>query len=438
MGAGPVPGAEPPLRVEVVRETARTRITRLVFADRTVIRKQPLGPGTDRRLRREAALLERVRGVDGVAQLVNRPRYPDSIVLADAGRTRLAHLATPPALDQPPGLAVALARAVAGVHARGVLHRDIAPGNIVLSADGGPTLVDFALAALVAELRPGFNRPAEIVGTLAYLAPEATGRTGRPVDERADLYALGAVLYELATGGRPFGAGDPLGLSHDHLARVPVPPAQVNPAVPVVLSEIVLRLLEKEPDRRYQTAEGLLFDLARLREDGAQAAGELPAGAHDRPPRLLAPSRLVGREAEVAALHAAFDDALTGQCRGMVVAGTAGVGKTALVDQLRPVVTGRDGWFVAGKFDQYRRDLEFDAVHQAGRALGRLLLAEPEDELVEVRERILAAVGANAGLLSATSPEFAVLLGAAPDPGDPLTAQVRTARAAVEVVRVVA
>jgi predicted ATPase/signal transduction histidine kinase len=438
MGAGPVPGAEPPLRVETVRETARTRITRLVFADRTVIRKQPLGPDTDRRVRRETAVLERVRGVDGVAQLVNRPRYRDSIVLADAGMTRLGDLAMPLAVDELLGLAVALARAVAGVHARAVLHRDIAPGNIVLSADGGPTLVDFAVAALVAELRPGFSRPAEIVGTLAYLAPEATGRTGRPVDQRADLYALGALLYELATGAPPFGAGDPLGLSHDHLARVPVPPAQVNPAVPVFLSEIVLHLLEKEPDRRYQTAEGLLFDLERLRDDGAQAAGELPAGAHDRPPRLSAPSRLVGREAEVAALHAAFDDALAGQCRGMLVAGTPGVGKTALVDQLRPVVTGRDGWFVAGKFDQYRRDLEFDAVHQAGRALGRLLLAEPEDELVEVRERIVAAVGANAGLLSATSPEFAALLAAAPDPGDPLTAQVRAARAAVEVVRAVA
>src|SRR4051812_49486233 len=425
MGAGPVLGAEPPLRVEVVRETARTRITRLVFGDRTVIRKQLLGPDTDRRLRRETAVLERLRGVDGVAQLVDRPRFPDSIVLADAGTTRLADRAMPLAVDELLGLAAAVARAVAGVHARGVVHRDIAPGNIVLSADGGPTLVDFALAALVAELRPQFSRPAEIVGTLAYLAPEATGRTGRPVDRRADLYALGAVLYELATGAPPFGAGDPLEVSHDHLARVPVPPAQVDPAVPVVLSEIVLHLLEKEPDRRYQTAEGLLFDLERLREDGSQAAGERLAGAHDRPPRLLAPSRLVGREAEVAALHEAFDDALTGGCRAVFIGGSPGIGKTALVEQLRPVVAAHGGWYVAGKFDQYRRDLEFDAVHQAGRALGRLLLAEPEDELVEARKRIVAAVGANAGLLSATSPEFAVLLEAVPDPGDPLTAQVR-------------
>ena len=136
----------------------------------------------------------------------------------------------------------------------------------------------------------------------------------------------------------------------------------------------------------------------------------------------------MGRDDEVAALRAAFEDALAGRCRGVLVGGAPGVGKTALVDELRPVVTGGGGWFVAGKFDQYRRDLEFDAVHQAFRALGRLLLAEPEDELAEVRERILAAVGPNAGLLTAVVPEFAALLAVPPDRGDPLTAQVRAQR----------
>ena len=164
------------------------------------------------------------------------------------------------------GLGLGLARAVAGMHRRGVIHRDITPANIVLSGDGAPCLVDFALASSVAEIRPEFTHHAEITGTLAYLAPEATGRTGRPVDQRADLYALGATLYELATGEPPFGAGDPLRLIHDHLARVPVPPAEANPAVPAPLSEIIMHLLEKEPDNRYQTADGLVYDLERLRD----------------------------------------------------------------------------------------------------------------------------------------------------------------------------
>src|SRR6185312_1214028 len=161
-------------------------------------------------------------------------------------------------------------------------------------------------------------------------------------------------------------------------------------------------------------------------------------GERDFPARVLPPSRLVGREAPVAALETAFEDARAGRCRGVLISGAPGVGKTALVDELRAVVTGRDGWFVAGKFDQYRRDIEFNAVHQGLRALGRLLLAEPEHDLVELRPRIVGAVGANAGLLTAVVSEFAALLAVSPDAGDPLTAQVRTQRTAVALLRAVA
>ena len=376
-------------------------------------------------------MLERLRGVEGVAQLAEAPRYPGSIMMADAGGATLAELPQPRTADELIGLAVGLARAVAGMHRAGVMHRDISPANIVVSDGGTPCLVDFALAASFAEIRLEFTHHAEIVGTLAYLAPEQTGRTGRPVDQRADLYALGATLYELATGGPPFGTGDPLRLTHDHLARVPAAPAEANPAVPVALSQIIMHLLEKEPDHRYQTADGLVHDLERLQDDQARpGTAALRIGEQDVPLRLLPPSRLVGREDEVAALHAAFEDALAGRCRGVLVSGAPGVGKTVLADELRPVVTGRDGWFVAGKSDPYRRDLEFDPVNQAFRALGRLLLAEPEDELARVRGRIVAAAGANAGLLAAVVPEFAALLGVPPDAGDPLTAQVRAQRAA--------
>ena len=269
MGAGEVlPGRDPPdPGGGSARERAHARHP-AVLAGRTVIRKEPLGPDAERRLRHELAMLERLRGVEGVAQLAEAPRYPGSIVLADAGGTSLAGLAKPLAVDDLIGLAVELARAVAGMHRRGVMHRDITPANIVVSGGGAPCLVDFALATSFAEIRPEFTHHAEIVGTLAYLAPEQTGRTGRPVDQRADLYALGATLYELATGGPPFGTGDPLRLTHDHLARVPVPPAEVNPAVPGPLSAIIMHLLEKEPDNRYQTADGVVYDLERLRDAG--------------------------------------------------------------------------------------------------------------------------------------------------------------------------
>ena len=422
---------DPPRRAEVLRADARTRITRLFFKGRTIIRKEPLGPGAEARLAHEKAVLERLRGVEGVAQVLDAPQYPGSIVLEDAGGQSLERLAKP--FDAPAVVALAtrLSQAVAAMHARGVIHRDIYPGNVVCSRMRVPRLVDFSGATTFAESRPEFAHYSEIVGTLPYVAPEQTGRTGRSVDHRADLYALGATLYEVATGSPPFGVGEPLGLIHDHLARVPAPPAELNPAVSPLVSEIVMHLLEKEPDKRYQTADGVIHDLT--------AAGEAAeVGKHDVPLRLLPPSRLLGRERDVDGLREAFHAARDGRCRGLLVSGAPGVGKTALLDQLRSVVAETDGWFVTGKFDQYRRDLEFDAGYQAFRALGRLLLAEPEGRLDALRRRMLETIGFNAGLLTAVLPEFATLLGVMPDPGDPLTAQARAQRAAADALRAVA
>jgi signal transduction histidine kinase len=436
MGAG---GSVPPLRTEIVHESERTRVTRLFFADQTVIRKEPLGPDAERRVEHETALLARLRGLAGVAQLAEAPRYPGSIVLADVRGTNLTGLARPLKADDLIGLALRLARTVAGMHRREVIHRDITPANIVLAADGVPYLVDFALATSFAEIRPGFAHYSEIAGTLAYLAPEQTGRTGRPADQRADLYGLGATLYELATGEPPFGTGPVSQILHDHLTRVPVPPAAAVPGVPEPLSAIIMHLLEKEPDNRYQSADGLAYDLERLRDTRADPRVAAPqAGEHDVPVRLLPPSRPTGRDAEVAELREAFSQSLGGQCAGVLISGAPGVGKTALAGELRPAVTDSGGWFVTGKFDQYRRDLEFDATHQALRALGRLLLAEPEDELALVRDRILTAAGPNAGLLAAVIPEFAALLAVPPAPGDPLTARPRAQLASARALRAIA
>ena len=239
---------DPPGRTEVLVESGEPRVTRRFLPGRTVIRKEPLGADAQRRVQHELAMLERLRGAKGIAQLADAPPPPGSITLVDVGGASAVEVTKPVAVDDLLALALDLARAVAEMHRRGVMHRDIAPANIVVSSEGAPCLVDFSLATLLAEVRPEYTHHSEIVGTLAYLAPEQTGRTARSVDERADLYALGATLYELATGAPPFGSGDPLRLIHDHLARVPVPPAQVNPAVPAAVSEIVMHLLEKEPE----------------------------------------------------------------------------------------------------------------------------------------------------------------------------------------------
>ncbi|MBV8220875.1 MAG: serine/threonine protein kinase, partial [Solirubrobacterales bacterium] len=248
MGAGELsPVQDQSSRGEVFHQSDRTRVTRIRWGGHTVIRKEPLGADAERRLLHEAAMLERLRGVAGVVQLVEVPRFPRSLVLEDAGCTTLADLAKPLPTGDLFDVGLKLARAVARMHQQGVMHRDLSPNNVVMSRDGEVCVVDFALASSFAELRLEFTHHSQIVGTLAYLAPEQTGRTGRAVDQRADLYALGATLYELATGEPPFGSGDPLRLVHDHLARHARAPGEVNPELPEWFSAIVMHLLEKEP-----------------------------------------------------------------------------------------------------------------------------------------------------------------------------------------------
>ncbi|BCJ77318.1 serine/threonine protein kinase [Catellatospora sp. IY07-71] len=445
MGTSGGSSAGDPLPADTRRELLvsrdRYRVTRLFLPDgRTVVLKEPLGADAVRRARHETAILRRLRGAEGVAQLASGPAVSGAVVMEDVGDVTLDRRPMPLPIPDVVAIGFDLARALAGIHARHVIHRDVCPANVVQTARGGVCLVDFELATTFAEIRPEFVHHNEIVGTLPYLAPEQTGRTGRPVDQRADLYALGATLYELATGEPPFGTGDPLRLSHAHLARMPEPPAEVNPAVPQALSDVIMHLLEKEPDKRYQTADGLAYDLGLLRGAAPGTQVALRVGANDVPMRLLPRSRIVGRDAEIRALDAAFADAMTGLSHGVLISGPAGVGKTSLIDELRPIASSSGGWFVSGKYDQHRRDLEFDGTRQALRAVGRLLLAEPEEEVTEVRSRLLHALGRNAGLLAAVQPEFGVLMGVAPDPsvGDSLFAQARMQRIGVDVLAAVA
>lgn len=345
--------------------------------------------------------------------------------------------AAKPALDRPPAsgltlaarladgrldttaqvaLALRIAALLAPLHARGAVVRNLHPGTIVLDDPAGEVVLEGVNHAGYADQRPAFGHHQRIVGVLPYLAPEQTGRTGGRVDARADLYALGVVLYELATGRRPFSDTDTLTLLRAILAEEAVPPVQHDPAVPPALSAIVMRLLDKDPDHRYQSADGLAHDLGRLQQ--ALARGErapFALGERDFALRLRPPMRLVGRNAELAALRAAFDAAAAGRSAAVFISGAPGIGKTALIDTLRPLVTARGGWFISGKFDQYRDDQESDGIHQAFRALGRLMLAEPEALLAPQRERLRAEHGASAGLLAALLPEFGPLLGVAPD-----------------------
>jgi serine/threonine protein kinase len=335
--------------VEVLYESQRTRIIRRPARSGrpASVVKEYVGPGAQRRLRHEESILRRLTGAAGIRGLVSGAPPPGCLLLADVDAVPLAEITKPLPVADLVRYGGRLAAGVAAMHRRGVVHRDINPSNVLLSTDGSIWLVDFELATTFAEVRPGFTNLSEIAGAFPYLAPEQTGRTAFPVDERADLYALGATLYELATGEPPFGTTDPLRLSHDHLARMPTSPGRRNPAISSDLSDVILHLLEKEPDRRYQTAEGLQRDLAQV-GGAAPHDGPLVAGAQDFPRRLRPPSRLAGRDADIALLDEALTDAVKGGRRGIMITGPAGVGKSALIDDLRPIVTTRGGWFVSG------------------------------------------------------------------------------------------
>ena len=427
---------------EVLHQSATSLVVRLRPASgASVIYKEPLGPDAAQRLRHERRILARLAGVQGVPRLAHVPHPATVIAFEDGTGIPLSQAIRTEPLDVPTllGMALQLAQTLAAIHRRGVLHRSISPGHILLCGpERMPTLINFQLATTV-DGHAGPAQHRDIPGTLAYVSPEQTGRTGRTVDQRADLYALGATLYEVAAGRPPFEADDPLQLIHDHLARLPAPPATVRPGLPRMLSEIILRLLEKEPDRRYQSAEGLAFDLARLREAQAKGSSEpFGLGERDFPLRLSPPARLVSRQWEIAALRRALEEAIDGKRRVVLVAGAPGVGKTSLINELRPMVTALRGSFVSGKFDQYRHDAPTATV-QALRALGRLLLAEPQAELAERRARILAQLGPNAGLIPAMLPEFAPLLGVQPEvpAGDPLLVEARLRLTVMELLRAI-
>jgi signal transduction histidine kinase len=280
---------------------------------------------------------------------------------------------------------------------------------------------------------PGGTQP---VRPATRMAPELSGRTGRAVDQRSDLYALGATLYEWATGGPPFAERDPLRLMHEQLTQAPVAPIQLRPDLPPPLSDCILRLLEKEPESRYHSPHGLVHDLQRIQR------GEISAfalGERDFPQRLAAPEQPVGRRLEIGRLEEALERASRGQRQVVLVFGAAGMGKSSLVSQLRTRVADRNGRMVAGKFDQYSRN-DASATTQVLGALGRLLLAEPDAELAEHRRKILEQLGAQAGIACAV-PEFKLLLGndiPAPAAADPAHAATRLTRAMVGIVAAVA
>jgi predicted ATPase/signal transduction histidine kinase len=342
-----------------------------------------------------------------------------ALVMEDFDGESLDHLlGAPMEVGQFLPLAVHIAEAVAEIHRQHVIHKDLKPQNILVSpASGVVKIAGLGIATRLPREHRAAQPPRLIEGSLPYMSPEQTGRMNRAIDSRSDLYSLGVTFYELLTGRLPFEARDPLEWVHCHVAHAPQPPSALVPALPEVLSTLVLKLLAKMAEDRYQTARGLQHDLERCLAEW-RASGRLEPFAlaqHDIPDRIQIPEKLYGRDEEVAALLRAVERvACTGAPELILVSGYSGIGKSVLVHELHEPVVREHGFFIAGKFDRYKRGVPYSTIVRAFHELVLEILAESDERIAAWRQRLLDALGTSAQLIIDVIPQVELVTGRQP------------------------
>ncbi len=340
-------------------------------------------------------------------------------------------------------VAIALTDTLGKIHAANVIHKDINPSNIVFNPNTGVIkIIDFGIATRFNRTNPTFKSLHLLEGTPAYLSPEQTGRMNRMLDYRTDFYSLGVTFYELLTGQLPFPTQDVLELVHCHIAKPPISPHELNATIPQPVSDLIVKLMAKNAEDRYQSAWGIKADLERCAQQLAEI-GRIDSIAlclQDVSEQFCIPQKLYGREAEIAALLAAFervvamdfvadeaDDesvhrAIQSSASSishalpmlMLVSGYAGVGKTALVQELYKPITAKHGYFISGKFDQFGRNVPYSAIVDALRKLVQQLLGEPDEQVEGWRSRLLTALGSNGQIITDVIPEVELIIGQQP------------------------
>ncbi|MEG5136808.1 MULTISPECIES: AAA family ATPase [unclassified Microcoleus] len=312
-------------------------------------------------------------------------------------------------------IAIATTEILGQIHRANVIHKDINPSNIVYNLQTEQLkIIDFGISTQLTRETPILKNPGVLEGTLAYISPEQTGRMNRTLDYRTDFYSLGVTFYELLSGKLPFETEDALELVHCHIARQPVPPQEIEPKIPLILSQIVSKLMAKNSENRYQTALGLKHDLeiclVQLEQTGNIETFAL--GTRDITDRFLIPEKLYGRETEVFNLLAAFERVSTGSAEMMLVAGFSGIGKTAIVNEVHKPIARQRGYFIKGKYDQFQRNIPFSAFVQAFRELMGQLLSESDAQLQTWKTLLLTVVGESGQVLIEVIPELERIIGA--------------------------
>ncbi|MEH1799840.1 MAG: AAA family ATPase [Nostoc sp.] len=313
-------------------------------------------------------------------------------------------------------IAIALCNTLDILYRDRVIHKDIKPANILINPETKQVkLIDFSIASLLPRETQTLMNPNVLEGTLGYISPEQTGRMNRGIDYRTDFYSLGVTFYELLTGELPFHSNDPMELVHCHLAKLP-PMLGDREKIPQVLCDIVMKLMAKNAEDRYQSALGLKFDLETCLSQ-LQETGEIksfPIAQRDLCDRFIIPDKLYGRETEVETLLQAFERVSTGATEMMLVAGFSGIGKTVVVNEVHKPIVKKRGYFIKGKYDQFQRNIPFSAFVQAFRDLMGQLLTESDAQIQQFKTNILAAVGDNGQVIIEVIPELERIIGQQP------------------------
>ncbi|WP_045112905.1 AAA family ATPase [Microscilla marina] len=312
--------------------------------------------------------------------------------------------------------AIELTHIVGRIHHFHVIHRDITPNNIILDKTKKPVIIDFGLATELSG-QTFFIGNQTLEGTIAYISPEQTGRMNRRVDHRSDLYSLGIVFYEMLTGTLPFNSNDKIELVHAHLAMPPIPPEEVVPSIPPIISQIILKLLSKNVEHRYQSAYGLRADLTEIAyylKSQPNASVSFNIAQKDRSGILQIPEKLYGRKKELNLLMQAYDRVAKGANELLLVSGESGVGKSNLIHELYPDIAQKNGLFIEGKYDQFQQQKPYSAITQAFNALFQYLVTLPAIELKRWQKTIQNAVGNNGRLLTDVMPDLELIIGQQP------------------------
>lgn len=316
-------------------------------------------------------------------------------------------------------IAIACTKALEVAHRQQIIHKDVNPRNMVFNpATGRAQLIDFGIATKLRRESQESDDVQQLEGTFGYLSPEQTGRMNRSVDHRSDFFSLGASLYEMTTGINPFAGADAAESVHRALASVPKEAREIRSDLPVVFSAIIHKLLEKEPEKRYASAFGLVADLERVSHD-LQKFGHVEPfalGLQDSIGRFEVPEKLYGRSEEVKVLLAAFERAASGANEFVEIAGPSGIGKSSLVNEIKTPLVGHKGHFVSGKFDQFKRNIPYFAIRSAIAALIGSVLKEGDEELSSHAVRFTEALQDLAPVAVDFVPNLADVIGPKPVP----------------------